>query len=697
MTGPNTLNLDHSVINLLVIDHSLTEAEPIAQALRTAGFLVQPTCSDQKQDIETIIAVKSIDAILLRLRDSLPDVATVRGQITATNKDIPIIVLYDSEQAPPMLSLLQAGADAICPSDDYELTLLCLRKELVHRQLREQLQALEAQLQETEARSRKLLDEAAEAVAYIHEGAHVYANTAYSKLFGYDSVDDLLGVTLMDLIDPKFHDSVKGVLRNTIKTGQEQLPLAVQAVRKYGESFPAAIVCAPTRIDGEPCLQMLVRPESAAIHTEKEALSEPEPQVALLTRAAFTQHIDTMLASGLAEGAVFYILLNEHRTICQSLGLDAGDVLINNIAEQLAAHTTPNDRIARIADAVFAVYVRSAEQQTVNEIGQRLQQAVDDNVSHFNKRLISTKASVGICLVSGYYKNALDVLNHANEACEIARQDKSERVIIYKLDASELDQESQEVAVIAVIEEAIAAGRIFMQYQPIASFQGENDNRYHVSLEVLDAEQQLFPLDNFHAIAERHQLMLKLDRWAIASALKAIAQRPANPPTQLFLPLSSNSLDDDKFIHWLENSLNQAGVKGSSLVLEVSEFAAERYFEAVRPMRDELRRLQCRFALTEFASGQHTQRLLQNLHPDMVKLNTDMIDRLNRSRSEDTAKHLSEMTGLAQESGAEIIANNVSTPQQMASIWQYGASMAQGPVVANPSRKMDFDFSQFSG
>ena len=697
MTGPNTLNLDHSVINLLVIDHSLAEAEPIAQALRTAGFLVQPTCSDQRQDIETIIAVKSIDAILLRLRDSLPDVAAVRGQITASNKDIPIIVLYDSEQTPHTLSLLQAGADAVCPSDDSELTLLFLRKELAHQQLREQLRSLEAQLQETEARSRKLLDDASDAVAYIHEGAHVYANTAYSKLFGYDSADDLLGVTLMDLIDPQYHDSVKSVLRNTIKTGQEQLPLAILAMGKNNQTFPATIVCTPTRIDGEPCLQMLVRTESTAASTETDTRSDFNTNITIHTRAAFTQYIDNMLEAGLAEGAVFYILLNEHRTICQSLGLDAGDVLINDIAEQLAAHTTQNDLIARIADAVFAVYVRNADPQTVNEIGLRLQQTIDDNVSHYNKRLISTKASVGICLVSGYYQTALDILNHANEACEIARQDHSERVVVYKLDASELDHESQEVAVVAVIEDAIAAGRIYMMYQPIASFQGESDNRYHVSLEVLDAEQQPFPLENFHAIAERHQLMLKLDRWAIANAIKAIAQRPTDPPTRLFLPLSVNSLDDAKFLHWLETSLTQAGIKGSALVLEISEFAAERYFESVRPLRDELKRLQCGFALTEFASGQHTQRLLQNLKPDIVKLNTDLIERLSRSRNEDTAKHLSEMTELAQQAEVQIIAINVSTPQQMASIWQYGAAMAQGPVVANPSRQMDFDFSQFSG
>ena len=318
MTGPNTLNLDHSVINLLVIDHSLTEVEPIAQALRTAGFLVQPTCSDQSQDIETIIAVKSIDIILLRLRDSLPEIADVRGQITASNKDIPIIALCDPEQPPNTFQLLQAGADAACPSDDYELTLLFLRKELVHQQLREQLRSLEAQLQETEARSRKLLDEASEAVAYIHEGAHVYANSAYSKLFSYDSADDLLGVTLMDLIDPQYHDSVKSVLRNTIKTGQEQLPLAILGVRKNKDTFPATIVCAPTRIDGEPCLQMLVRPDTTAENTTSESglvLEEQSTNITIHTRAAFTQYIDNMLTAGLAEGAVFYILLNEHRSI----------------------------------------------------------------------------------------------------------------------------------------------------------------------------------------------------------------------------------------------------------------------------------------------------------------------------------------------------------------------------------------------
>ncbi|MCB1715498.1 MAG: EAL domain-containing protein, partial [Candidatus Competibacteraceae bacterium] len=104
---------------------------------------------------------------------------------------------------------------------------------------------------------------------------------------------------------------------------------------------------------------------------------------------------------------------------------------------------------------------------------------------------------------------------------------------------------------------------------------------------------------------------------------------------------------------------------------------------------------QCRFAISDFASTEQSERLLQNLKPDIVRLKTDLIERISRSRNEEALKRLAALTESAQKNGALIIASNVSTPQQMASIWQYGASMAQGSVVQDPSETMDFDFSQF--
>jgi len=698
VTGPISLKLENSVINLLVIDHSLNSAEPITQALRTAGFMVQPTRSDQLQDIANLVDVKVIDAILLSLNDTLPDVASVRAKVNTAGKDIPIIALYDTEKTAKPLSILQAGADAAAAHDDSENTLLLLRKELEYRQLREHVRSLEKQLQETEARSRRFLDKSSDAIAFIHEGAHVYANQTYARLFGYDDPDELLGVTLMDLIEKSYHDTVKAALRNTIKTGQEQDPVAITAVLKNGDNLPVSIIYSPTQIDGEPCLQMHVHSTgTAADNSITAAAAHLDSSAKIHTRSAFAQHIDSLLTAGDASGAIYYILLNEHRTISQSLGLEASDVLIHDIAEQLAAQLGQDGLIARIADAVFAVYAKNADPDTASEIGMRLQRAVDDNVSHFNKRLISTKASIGVCLVSGYYQNALDILSHANEACELARQSHSESVVVYKLDASELDQESQEFAVVELIEESIAAGRIKLLYQPIASFYGDSTNRYHVSLQLIDAEEQIIPLNHFQRIAENHQLMLKLDRWAIASALKAIAQRPAEPLTQIFVSLSNNSVDDSKFIQWLESSLQQAGVNGRALALEVAESTAEHYFEAVRPLRAQLVRLKCSFTLSEFASTGQSLRLLENLKPDIVKLNTALIEKISRSRDQDAIKRLAELAKAAQQNGSQIIADNVSTPQQMASIWQYGASMAQGPVVNNPTEAMNFDFSEFLG
>src|SRR3546814_5230720 len=92
-----------------------------------------------------------------------------------------------------------------------------VRTEWGDLEARRTLRKLEAQVRETERRCDALIESSRDPIAYIHEGMHIRANAAYMEMFGFESFDDLEGMSLLDLVAPKHVDGFKALLQGLSK------------------------------------------------------------------------------------------------------------------------------------------------------------------------------------------------------------------------------------------------------------------------------------------------------------------------------------------------------------------------------------------------------------------------------------------------------------------------------------------------
>ena len=104
--------------------------------------------------------------------------------------------------------LLEDGADNYFYLDDADHLVAVIRKELRHLQTRKREQSFETRFKESESRSQALLENIQEALAYIHEGVHTYANPAYLRLFGYEHKDELANIQLVHMVPPGYRDAL---------------------------------------------------------------------------------------------------------------------------------------------------------------------------------------------------------------------------------------------------------------------------------------------------------------------------------------------------------------------------------------------------------------------------------------------------------------------------------------------------------
>ena len=186
-----------SPVRLLIADRSENRAHEIDSVLRNAGI---PTRADSCADLSEISDPEQpID--LLLCRSHFDHLEQVLPALRKLKPNLPIIVMDDSPEPKNLTRGLAMGATDVIINNDNERLLHVVKRELENVTQRDRFSQTQRALLDAERRCELLLANSTAAIAYVHEGMHIYANDDYFKLFGFTDVDELLGLPLLDLMD----------------------------------------------------------------------------------------------------------------------------------------------------------------------------------------------------------------------------------------------------------------------------------------------------------------------------------------------------------------------------------------------------------------------------------------------------------------------------------------------------------------
>lgn len=697
---------DPTVINLLIVDRSRSDINHVVQTLRGDGYEPELIHTDQADEARNAIDYQPLDLILLRLANDLPPIVQIRLMIAEAEADIPIIAVIDDEQRQrhKPARLLEDGADNYFYLDDADHLVAVIRKELHHLQARKRGQSFEIRFKESENRSQALLENIQEALAYIHEGVHTYANPAYLRLFGYECKEDLANIQLVHMVPPGYRDALKSVLRRSIRSGKAIEPVELVGVRSNGQTFPVHLECAPTRMNDEPCTQIIVRdvtPEKNAYNQQMEDMLRVDEVSSLSSRRFLLETME--IGQG---GAVLYVLLTDYATIRYAMGFEAIEQFVRDAADLVKTFLGPEDLAAHFASGVFAIYLPANSPTEPLELAGRICKGIAENSFNIGGKLFTTTCCIGVYQTSDSHETPVQMLSHADRACEASRQKGGNQVEMYSPPKVEPERpggavaiNEQDEAAIRQIRHALTNNRLSLIYQPIVSFENAEEARYKVYLRTLDDEDKPQPIDKLGGVAVRYGLMSALDKWTIIRGLSALIelQKAGTRLPTLFIRVSRNSILDKEFMDWLTKCFKDSRLPPSELVLEIKEDDADEYFEETRQLRTRLKPLGCGMALSHFGGKAHSDRLLRDLTPSYIKLDGSLIERLAKAKDENSRRAMAVLTQQANDLSIRVVAAGVSTAPQMASIWQFGVTLVQGNMVAEAGTKPDFDFRQYAG
>jgi len=677
-------------IRLLILEDSQNEAERLVSLFRNAGQATRVhrlTSSEGLAD-----ALQQTWDLLINAPTSVNlDPAEAIGAIRKQAKDIPIIQLIDGNDADAITEALALGAQGALPQGEDEWLILIAKRELANLEERRARRSAELALREAEKRCQLLLDSSVDAIAYVHDGMHIYANRAYLDLFGYEDVDELEGMPMIDLIASCDQGEFKGFLKN-YQSLQGSAELVCGGIRADGGNFKARMHFSPASYDGEPCIQVVIRAESDNAELEKlREISSQDLVTGLYNRNHFLGSLDAAIERAVNAGqrsSLAYIRVDRFASLQAEIGLGDSDRLLAELAQLLREQFKETAELARFGDDAFAVLAPETTPQQLEQPLTKLLRKVEGHLFEIGGRTVQTSLSIGAAALDEQTAKARDVIDRAHRCAEELTDGNA--LSIYN-PADELAAAASRGNVLAMLQQALEKNSFRLLFQPIISLRGDSHEHYEVLLRLLDPQGVEVPPAEFLGAAKEAGLATRIDRWVLLNSIKLLAEhRSKGHSTRLFVHLSSASLQDPSLLSWLGVALKASRLPPDSLVFQLDENDAVAYLKQAKALNQGLTGLGCRIALNQFGCVLNPFNTLKHLDAEFVKIDGSYTQDLSRQENQEALKQL--LADL-HEQNKQTIVPFVDSATVLATLWQAGVGYIQGQYLQGPSQSMDYDFS----
>lgn len=438
--------------------------------------------------------------------------------------------------------------------------------------------------------------------------------------------------------------------------------------------------------------------ERRRYESELRYLADHDWLTGLLNRRRFREELDRELARAKrskVSGAVLSIDLDSFKYVNDSQGHSVGDELIATVGALLARRVRRTDVLARIGGDEFAVILPEVTESEAELVADELLEAVRSELSFSAAGAPRpVTASIGIAVFSATSDlSAEELLMEADMAMYDAKEAGRDRAAYYG-DVDERQERMQaRVTWGERIRQALADDRFTLVAQPILALNGDRHPRHEILVRMLGEDGDLIPPAAFLAIAERMELIDRIDRWVARSTIRLLAREQRDGhELRLHVNVSPLSIVDDALPALIADELRSAGADGRGLCFEITETAAIRNMDQARRFAAQVADLGCEFALDDFGSGFASFYYLKHLPFDYLKIDGEFIRDLARNPTDQlVVKSISE---IAHGLGKRTIAEFVGDSRTIELLERYGVDYAQGFHIGMPAAVTEIDLSR---
>lgn len=378
--------------------------------------------------------------------------------------------------------------------------------------------------------------------------------------------------------------------------------------------------------------------------------------------------------------AVFFIDLDNFKSINDTLGHEAGDELLREVSARFQTCLREEDTLARQGGDEFSVLVESCDHYRASLVAERLLRVLSDLIDLGGHEAFITP-SIGISMAPEDGRDDQTLLKNADAAMYRVKGGGRNGFQFFSPEMAE--QDSKRMRIENGLRHALANGELILRYQP----QFDLATGHMVGAEALIRWRQggntLSP-GEFIPIAEESSLILRIGEWVLDAACAQLAEWRGwgvKPPL-VWVNLSGKHIARGTLADELSRLLEQHAIPPQLLGIEITESSLISANVDVLAMLLAVREMGVGISIDDFGTGYSSLSYLKRYPIAELKIDKSFVDGIVNEVDDDAIA--TAIIQMAHTLGMSVVAEGVENAEQLAVLRAKGCNIAQGYHLGRP-------------
>jgi len=407
----------------------------------------------------------------------------------------------------------------------------------------------------------------------------------------------------------------------------------------------------------------------------------------LCNRRELNVRINRRIAKYQKDGTKFTLLtldLDRFKAVNDSCGHVAGDTLLKALATSMLGSVRSSDTVARVGGDEFAILLNGIDKDKAQQIAEQLRKGIEDYRLIWEGKPQSVSVSIGLAEVSEDL-NCLESITFASDnSCIAAKQSGKNQIRAYNGEADSIAVSRDELIWVSRINQAIEDNTFCLFRQTIERVDKQVENHFEVLLRMNDGDGGSWAPNLFLPVAERNNLMPKIDTWVVTQALDWLSTQSMSDEIDfcMNLNLSAASLADQSFKQFLIERVETNKQLNQYICFEMTESAAMLNPDETIALLTTLKTHGCRIALDDFGTGYSSLSQIRTLPLDFIKIDGAFISDIKNSGLDQAV--VKAVADIAKVLNIKTVAEFVDTEETLQLLREFDIDYAQGYLISKP-------------
>lgn len=404
----------------------------------------------------------------------------------------------------------------------------------------------------------------------------------------------------------------------------------------------------------------------------------------LPNKLAFLDYINAVLNSSPADQmhAVYFVDLDNFKTVNDTLGHEYGDTLLLKTAQILASLVGTDGMLARAGGDEFLIFKENIKSKE-NAVA-FASQIVDffRNPLDLEGEIVYISLSIGISIYPENALNSNSLIRYSDIAMYKSKDTGKNK---YTLFDKKMEEElNRNTLIIEILRNAIENKEIYIQYQPLIELKTNNVVGFEALMRIHNDRLGFIAPTEFIPIAEESGLIIELSSWLLREACrftKNLIDIGAKP-RPVSVNISSIQINHPGFVAMLSEVLKETKLPPQYLELEITESTLVSSITDATKLLNELQKLGVRISLDDFGTGYSSLNYLTKMPINTLKIDKSFIDNICNSNKD---AFISEaIIQLAHSLDIKVVAEGVENEEQLILLRKQRCDFVQGYIYSPP-------------